>query len=328
MFTEAVGKVADLIWFQASTCAGSSVSFLNADQPDLFQIVNKLGVNVVFHPTLDPKTGQDAMKTLDPYIKEEKKLDVLAVEGAIARGPDGTGMACIVGGKPAKETVMELAKVAHYTVAVGTCAAFGGVVAADPNPTDATGLQFHKDKEGGFLGAAYRSRGGLPVINVPGCPAHPDWASKSMAALLLGMPVELDQYNRPKAFYDSLSHWGCIHNEFYEFKVERVMFGCAGCLFLELGCKGPLTHADCNTRLWNRQSSKTRVGSPCVGCTEPNFPDEHSGHYFTTPTTLGVPARLPIGVSRGSYIAYSGVAKSAAPSRLKEAAKPPHKKEV
>lgn len=315
-----LAKMADVVWVQAATCAGNSVSILNADQPDIIQMVTELGANIASHGTLDPKTGREFMQGLDLYLNGQRKLDVLAVEGAIPRGPDGTGMYCIVGGRPVKDIVKDLAKVAAYTVAVGTCAAFGGVVAANPNPTDATGLQFHKDKIGGFLGKDYVSKAGLPVINTPGCPAHPDWSSKTLAAVLLGKAkyIELDAYNRPKLFYGELVHWACPHNEFFEYKVSREDFGCKGCLFLHLGCKGPLTHADCNTRLWNRQSSKTRVGSPCLGCTEPNFPDEHSGHYFTTPETLGVPTKLPLDVSRGAYLALSGAAKAAAPARLKE----------
>lgn len=311
--------MADLIWFQTATCAGDSISFLNADQPDVFQIISKLGVNIVFHPTLDPKTGSEAMAVLDPYVRGEKKLDVLVVEGAVQRGPNNTGMYCIVGGKSARDTTLGLAEASDYTVAVGTCASFGGIVGANPNPTDATGLQFSKDEKGGLLGADYKSKAGLPVINVPGCPAHPDWASKTLAAVLLGKAkyIDLDEYHRPIVFYGGLSHWGCKNNEYYEYKVERETFGEKGCAFLSLGCKGPLTHSDCNIRLWNRQSSKSRVGSPCIGCTEPNFPDEHSGSFFTTPTTMGIPDRLPLGVSRAAYIAYSGAAKAAIPDRLK-----------
>jgi len=36
---------------------------------------------------------------------------------------------------------------------MGTCAAFGGIPAAPPNPTEASGIQFTLDKPGGLLRA-------------------------------------------------------------------------------------------------------------------------------------------------------------------------------
>ena len=307
--------MANLVWFQTATCAGDTLSFLNADQPDVFQIITGLGVNLAFHPTLMQKTGKEAMDVLDPYVKGKEKLDVLVVEGAVQTGPNNTGMYCIVGDRPAKDIVLDLAKVADITVSIGTCASYGGVSAADPNPTEATGLQFHRDKKGGFLGADYKSKAGLPVINVPGCPSHPDWASETLAAVLLGMTkyIELDEYQRPKVFYEGLSHWGCTYNEYFEYKVGRKIFGENGCARINLGCKGPVTHADCNRRLWNRQSSKTRAGSPCLSCTEPNFPDENAGYFFTTKEKLP----LSLGEKMVYGVAAAGLLKLACPDRLK-----------
>jgi len=308
----------NLIWLQGANDHGCSISFLNADQPDVFQIVDKLGVNVVFHPTINPTSGPQAVKAMEPYAKGEKPLDVLVVEGAVQRGPDNSGAFCLIGDRPLKDLVLELADKAAYTVAIGTCAAFGGVAAADPNPTDATGLQFHKTQKGGILGAGYRSKAGLPVINVPGCPAHPDWLSKTLGAVLLGMGeyVELDQYQRPKLFYQTVSHWGCPHNEYFEYGFGRPAFGEKGCLYRYLGCKGPDTHADCNQRLWNRQSSKQRVGSPCLGCTEPDFPDASSGWFFRTKSALPVPK----GANTVFHIIGKGFDTLACPGWIKEVA--------
>jgi hydrogenase small subunit len=313
-----------LIWLQGATDNGCSISFLNADQPDVVQIVEKFDVQVIFHPTINPTSGPEAVKAMEPYERGDEPLDVLVVEGAVQKGPNGTGAYCLIGERPLKDMVVELADKASYTVAVGTCATFGGVAAADPNPTDATGLQFHKDQSGGLLGTDYRSGAGLPVVNLSGCPAHPDWVTKTLGAVLLGMGdlIELDEYQRPKVFYEPLSHHGCPRNEYFEHRVAARKFADKGCLFTDLGCKGPLTPADCNSRLWNRQSSKTRVGSPCLGCTEPSFPDEGSGQFFHTKKILGfLPARFPIGISgvRGIFhVVGTGFDKMAAPERLKE----------
>jgi hydrogenase small subunit len=308
-----------LIWLQGATDNGCTISFLNADQPDVPQILAKLGVEVVFHPTINPKSGPEALRAMEPYARGEAPLDVLVVEGAVQNGPDGSGAYCLVGERPLKDLVLELADKAAYTIALGTCAAFGGVAAADPNPTDATGLQFHRDRLGGLLGPGYRSRAGLPVVNVPGCPAHPDWLSKTLGAILLGMgdQIELDRYHRPKLFYQTVSHWGCPRNEYFEYGLAASAFGQPGCLFRYLGCRGPDTHADCNQRLWNRQSSKQRVGSPCLGCTEPTFPDAGAGHFFRTRDRLPVPA----GANRVFHVLGKGFDTLACPAWIKEVAR-------
>jgi len=308
--------MANLIWLQGATDNGCTISFLNADQPDVPQIIAKLGVNVVFHPTVNPTSGPEAVKVFDRFTGDGEALDVLVVEGAVQDGPDGTGAYCLIGDRPLKEIVLDLAAVAGYTVALGTCACYGGVAAAEPNPTDATGLQFHKTQKGGVLGADYRSKAGLPVINIPGCPAHPDWLSKTLGAVLLGMAdaIELDRYQRPRLFYETVSHWGCPNNEYFEYGLDKSAFGQRGCLYRWLGCKGPDTHSDCNTRLWNRQSSKQRVGSPCLGCTEPDFPDASSGWFFRTRTRLPVPE----GANTVFHIIGKGFDKLACPAWIKE----------
>ncbi len=141
----------DLVWLQGSTDNGCLVSFLNAQQPDVYQTIEKLGVRVSYQNTINPASGKEALETLERYIRGKEPLDVLVVEGAVPRGPNGTGMACFIGERAFKDILTDLAKVASYTVAVGTCAAFGNIPAVSPNPTDSTGVQFHKTEFGGFL---------------------------------------------------------------------------------------------------------------------------------------------------------------------------------
>lgn len=311
--------MANLVWLQGATDNGCTVSFLNTQEPDLAQLIRRLEVNIAFHPTINPSSGPEAMRSLGPYVQGNKALDVLIVEGAVQTGPNGTGGYCVVGERPFKEHVQELAQAAHYVVAIGTCASFGGIAAADPNPTEATGLQFRREQKGGFLGADYRSRADLPVVNIPGCPAHPDRLVQTLAAVLLGKggAIKLDEYQRPLDFYGYLTHDACPNNEYFEYKQSAEHFTDKGCLFEELGCKGPLTHSDCNRRLWNLHSSKTRAGSPCMGCTEPGFPDEYVPFFETIKTRAGLPRKLPLGTSRTSYMAMAASAKLACPDRLK-----------
>jgi hydrogenase small subunit len=103
----------------------------------------------------------------------------------------------------------------------------------------------------------------------------------------------------------------------FAYKVSATEFGQRkGCLFYDLGCRGPMTHSPCNRILWNRQSSKTRSGMPCIGCTEPEFPffELAPGTVFKTQTLMGVPKDMPEGVSKAGYIKLTAAAKAASPA--------------
>ena len=215
--------------------------------------------------------------------------------------------------QPKKELIAGLARKAKFVIAVGTCASFGGIGA--DGEIEATGLQFHKDEMGGFLGGDFRSREGLPVINLPGCPCHNEVVGGSLTALATGTKVALTALNSPEDYYGMLIHQGCMRNEYHEYRVEDRDFGEKGCMFFHMGCHGPLAHGTCNKILWNRRSSKTRVGVPCFGCTRPTFPQ--SFPFFQTPNIEGLPNELPDGVDRAHYLAYKGMAAAAAPERLK-----------
>jgi hydrogenase small subunit len=195
-----------------------------------------------------------------------------------------------------------------------------------PNPSDSTGLQFHKRERGGFLGSDFRSRSGLPVINVPGCPAHPDWITQIIVALATGRAgdIALDELHRPQTFFKTFTQTGCTRVQFFEYKQSTTSFGDGtrtGCLFYEFGCRGPMTHSPCNRILWNRQSSKTRAGQPCQGCTEPEYPffDLAPGTVFKTQKVSGViPKEVPEGNDHLTYMAHAAAAKIAAPQWSKE----------
>ncbi len=306
-----------LLWMQTAACSGDSMSLLCAESPDLLELLEGHGVELLWHPSLSPTSAADLGRTIDRILADEIDLTVLCVEGSILLGPDGTGMFDSFGGRPKKDLVAGLAAKAQFVLAMGTCAAFGGIPASGPNPTDAVGLQFLRDEpDGGLLEREFRSRAGLPVINLAGCPAHPNTMVQTLLWALSGMRLELDHLHRPTEFYSTLVHQGCTRNEYHEFDVEERDFGAPGCLFFNLGCEGPTTMATCNSILWNNQSSKPRVGVPCFACTSPAFPRAHD--LFKTNKIGEVPVVLPLGVNRASYMAYKGLARSAAPARLLE----------
>jgi hydrogenase small subunit len=219
-----------------------------------------------------------------------------------------------VANQPKKELIAGLARKAQYVIAVGTCASFGGIGA--DGEIEATGLQFHKEQKGGFLGESFLAKSGLPVLNLPGCPCHNEVVGGTLTALMTGRDVPLTQYNSPMDYYGMLIHQGCTRNEYHEYRVEDHEFGDKGCLFFHLGCRGPLTHGPCNKLLWGRRASKTRVGIPCMGCTRPDFPQAEP--FFETQNIAGIPIELPEGVDRAHYLAYKGMAAAAAPQRLRD----------
>ena len=167
---------------------------------------------------------------------------------------------------------------------------------------------FNRDKKGLFY--EYKNK----IINLPGCPPHSEWIAYVIDMLSDKKEILLDEENRPLEIFSYLSHDGCIRNEYFEWKVDAKEFGeKEGCLFYYHGCQGPYTHSSCNKTLWNEISSKSRVGTPCFGCTEREFPKKN---LFKTQTFMGMPANIPIGVSKRAYFTLAGVAKSLKNERL------------
>jgi hydrogenase small subunit len=288
------------------------MSLLGIESPDVLELLGELDIEVLWHPSLSSGSAADHTALVDAILADEQPLDFLCVEGTVIRGPGGTGMYDAFRGRPKKNLLADLADRAQFVIAAGTCASFGGIGA--DGEIEATGLQFRKHDRGGFLGPEFRSRAGLPVVNVPGCPCHGEVLAGALSQIAGGTAPELDERQAPAEWYGVMVHQGCVRNEYHEYRVEERDFGERGCLFFYLGCRGPLAYGPCNKLLWNRRSSKTRVGVPCTGCTDPDFPQAFP--FFRTPSIAGVPLELPVGVDRAHYLAYKDMAAEAAPERL------------
>jgi uptake hydrogenase small subunit len=309
-----------VLWLQSGGCGGCTLSLLCAESPDLSVVLGELGLELIWHPAVSESTGAEALGLLDRCLSGDMPLDVLCVEGALLRGPAGTGRFHLLSGtgRPMIEWVRDLAARAGYVVAMGSCAAYGGMSAGGSNPTDACGLQYEGVHPGGLLGADFRSQGGMPVVNIAGCPIHPNWAIEALLALAEGSLREsdLDPYRRPRLFADHLAHHGCTRNEFYEFKASARAHAELGCLMEHLGCMGTQARGDCNVRLWNGTGSCTRGGFACIDCTAPEM--EEPGHpYFDTPTIAGIPTGLPADMPRAWFVALASLSKAATPERLR-----------
>lgn len=303
------------------------MSALAADDVGLVRALERFGIRLLWHPSLSEETGTEALAILSDAAEGRVRVDALCVEGAILTGPDGTGRFQMLSGsgRAVSRWVEAIARHAHNVVAVGSCAAFGGVPMAGINPTGAVGLQTGAGTAEGLLPAGFRARGGLPVINVAGCAPHPGWLVETLAALALGDldAASLDPLGRPRAFADHLAHHGCSRNEFYEFKASAARASDRGCLMENLGCKATQAPGDCNIRRWNGHGSCTDGGFTCIACTTPAFQD--SGHPFqTTPKVAGIPVGLPLDMPKAWFVALAALSKSATPQRVRTNAHADH----
>ena len=324
-----------LLWLQSGGCGGCSMSLFGAEGPDLFSAFDLAHIEVLSHPSLSEGSAVGLGELLASIRAGEQPLDILCLEGSVMRGPHGSGRFHILAGTgtPMAHIIAEMAQAARYVIAIGSCAAYGGVTAAGDNVTEACGLAFDGREPGGLLGGDFRSRSGLPVINISGCPIHPGWVTETLLQISLGelrssgakrdsadekFPVsDLDEFGRPRFFAEHLVHHGCTRNEYYEFKASAELPGQLGCMMENLGCIGTQAHGDCNIRLWNGGGSCIQGGYPCIGCTEPGFGEP--GHpYLETPKRGGIPLGLPTDIPKAWFVALAALAKAATPERLRK----------
>lgn len=267
-------KEITVIWMAGAACTGCSISLLNSESPKIENIliepvVPGVHVNLRYHETLMAGSGEQVIQVLSDTIAEKKGNYILAVDGAIPAADGGVyGAIGERDGKPVSmlERFEELAHNALAILAVGTCASFGGIAAASPNPSGSMPVSK-------VLGAKGINK---PLVNIPGCPPHPDWFVGTVASIILkGLPTaeDLDDNLRPLDFYGKLIHENCPNRAYFDEGKFAKKFGDEGCLY-ELGCKGPITYSDCPLRRWNRGTNWViGAGAPCNGCTQPEFPD-------------------------------------------------------
>ena len=313
-------KQLNLLWLQSGGCGGCTMSLLNAEQPNLFDAFKNSHINLLWHASLSANPSNDFAQIIDDIVSDKIKLDILCVEGAAITGPDGTGGFHMVSGLdiPMMTLIEQLAQKSVYTLAVGSCTAYGGMTRSNKNQTDVKGLQYVAEQKGGLLGNDYLSKSDMPVINIAGCPAHPEWILHTIQAIALEKfdINELDSVQRPKFYTEHLAHHACPKNEYYEYKASAATPGQAGCLMENLGCKATQAAADCNIRLWNGHGSCPKAGYACINCTAPGF--EEPGHAFSqTPKLAGIPIGLPTDMPKAWFIALSSLSKAATPERIK-----------
>ncbi|NPV20653.1 HupU protein [Bradyrhizobium aeschynomenes] len=308
-----------MLWLQGASCGGCTMSILESGASGWFDELRQSGIDLIWHPSVSEQTGDEVVEILEAIRDGRERLDLLVLEGSVARGPDLTGRFNMLAGtnRSIYHWLLDLAPLADYVVAVGSCAAYGGIPAAGINPTDAVGLQFESSDIGGALGAGFRSRRGLPVINVAGCAPHPGWIMESLLALASGDLTAggLDAVGRPTFIANHLAHHGCSRNEFYEFKASAEVMSERGCLMEHLGCRATQAVGDCNQRSWNGGGSCTKGGYACIACTSPGF--ESAQNYLETAKLAGIPVGLPTDMPKAWFVALAALSKSATPRRVR-----------
>lgn len=314
----------EILWLQAAGCGGCTMSLLCAEQPGLVDLYEGAGLRFLWHPAFSRESGGEVRALLEEIERGERALDILCVEGSIARGPNMSGRFQMLSGtgRSMMDWVASLAPLADYVLAVGSCAAYGGMTATGGNPSDAVGLQYDGELAGALLGEEFTSKSGLPVVNISGCPVHPDWVNDTLLMISEGnlRADDLDSFRRPKFYAKHLVHHACPKNEFYEYKASATQYAELGCLMENLGCVGTQAVGDCNIRSWNGSGSCTRGGYACINCTAPEFEDP--GYAFgETPKLAGIPIGLPSDMPKAWFMALASLSKAATPKRIAENAR-------
>ena len=291
MLEAAVAEV-PVIWIQTGSCTGCVVSVINSASPSiqailLDQVIPGKHISLKYNQTVMAASGDLAMKAMEKAA-EKKGGFVLIAEGAFSTKDDG--LYCQIGEREGKgitglEHLVHLGSNAMAVIALGTCACFAGIPAAPPNPTGCKSVN-----------QVFAEKGiKTPVINVAGCPPHPDWFVGTVATILIGglAAVKVDNNGRPLAFYGSLMHDNCERRGHFDAGRFAKKFSDPYCLY-ELGCKGPITHADCPSRRWNNGTNWCiGCGHPCIGCVEPEFPFEKSLYDIVPLDRVTPPATYP-----------------------------------
>lgn len=251
-----------VIWLHGHECTGCDEAFLRSQKPLASDIVLNL-ISLEDMDVLSASAGDALERHEQEIVKNFPGQYLLLFEGAVPLGDDG--VSCMVGGQPIGEKLKNIAAGALAVVAVGSCAAWGGIQAAKPNPTKSVSIN-----------DVIR---GKTIIRVPGCPPIPEVLTGTVLHIaLFGMPP-LDSEGRPKQFFSNRIHDTCYRRAFFDagMFVEKFddMGSKAGWCLYKVGCRGPVAYNQCGSmRWWNGLSYPIQAGAPCVACASDGFWDD------------------------------------------------------
>ncbi len=256
-----------VIWLHFGECTGCSEAMLRTVYPYVDELVLEI-LSVEYHETIMAAAGQQAEDQLHAALKKYPGKFICVVEGSIATNYNGGY------GKISGRTFLEIAKEvcpqAAAVISFGTCACFGGIPAAKPNP-------------GGYKGASDAL--GIKTLKIPGCPPNPvNLVGTIVNYLLLGKLPDLDGLGRPTFAYGQTIHDNCPRRGHFENEEFVMEFGseeaALGYCLYKVGCRGPETYNNCPIVKFNDGTSwPVEAGHPCIGCSQPEFWDKFSPFY-------------------------------------------------
>ncbi len=265
-----------LVWLEFQGCTADSEALLRSANPTVAEIVLDI-LSVDYHETIMAAAGHQAEALLDRTITDFKGKYFCVIEGSVPM-KDGGVYGC-VGGKSMLDKARQVCGGAAATIAIGTCAAYGGIPAASPNPTGAVGVR--------------DAVPGATVINLPGCPCNADNLTGTIVHyLIFGKIPALDSLGRPLFAYGKRIHDNCERRPHFDAGQYVEQWGDLGhrkgfCLY-KMGCKGPATFHNCPTQRYNEKTSwPIGGGHPCAGCSEPAFWDAMGPMYKRLPNVPG-----------------------------------------
>ena len=315
-------NIVHVFWLSGMSCDGCSVAMIGAISPRLEELslglIPRVPRVVMHHSMLDEDAGADFMAPFRAAAEGNLGAPyVMVVEGSIPddQALDGPGHYAAMGtaadwpsskGSPrhgdqpvrATDWMWALAPGAAASIAIGTCATWGGMPAAAGNITGSMGLT-------DYLGSDYRSARGIPVVNVPGCAPVGDNFMETLKEVLLyleghvGLP-EFDELGRPAWMFGETVHRHCMKAGYYEEGVFAHEPGDNQCL-VEIGCWGPVVQCNITERgAINHLGGCMISGGACIGCTMPGFPDKYSPFYKAPPGSAvsGTTSRITGGAIR------------------------------
>lgn len=246
-----------VLWLHFAECTGCTESILRTTAPFFDDLIMNI-ISLDYHETLMAAAGHTVEDLLSEKAAEYEGQFFAVVEGAIPTAENG--MYGMIGGRTMLSMAQEILPKANAVICCGTCSAYGGLPAAEPNPTGAMGV------EDALPGLS------VPVINVPGCPPNPvNFVAVIADYLLHNALPDLDEYGRPEFAYGQTIHRSCP------------MRNIKGACLKDEGCKGQWTQANCPTVKFNEGTSfPMQAGHPCIGCVTPGFWDENTAFYSSS----------------------------------------------
>lgn len=259
-----------VIWLHFGECTGCTEAAIRTMYPWIDELVLEI-LDLAYHETLMAASGHQAEDALNAAVKKYSGKFICVVEGAIATKYNGAYGK--IGGKTFLEIAKDICPKALAVISLGTCAAYGGVQAAAPNP-------------GGYKGVGDAL--GIKPVNIPGCPPNPiNLVGTIVNYLLLGKLPACDDIGRPLFAYGKTIHDQCPRRSHYDNDEFVLQFGSKEaemgyCLYM-MGCKGPDTYNNCPIAKFNDGTSwPVEAGHPCIGCSEPNFWDKMSPFFVAS----------------------------------------------